>query len=366
MSDALGLLTLPVAAPIVYPPTERTRTPGDPALEVIGSFAATALQADCGAAWTALAPGKPSIASGVTADRDGASAARRVFFSDPRLGYFNDADLPALFVYRSAYLPYTRAAQDAHRRRSQIGIVWMLPRADVDPQRRERDPFIAAIAACLEKAIVERRHPAWVVDSDLADADALKTSFATSTSAQTIATFNGARAGEMMVPPRAITVTTAAAVGAYNTTDPIVVSGVVESGEAFHWSISLTDPDGGETVGTIFDFATPTSVALPAMLTTSGAIEIGYAASSDARKGTLVQRAGCFVEWRPHQAVFAPIPVRRQGTDPVPFLALEMRLDVGEDHWFDPDQRAFTPWDIETHGFRSDLDEEVFEFLIEG
>ncbi len=366
MSDSLGALHLPAPAPTVYPVDERTPAPGDPALELVGSFVATALQAELGAAWAALSSEKPDIVDAVDGSRDGTGPVRRVIFSDPRDGYFEPADLPALFVWRSAYQAYVRAAADAYRRRTTITIAWMPPRADEDPQRRERDPFVNAVSAALHKVLLERRHPAWVAAEDEADPDGLKTSFATSTSAVTISSFNGALAGSTMVGARPITITKSAAAGAYNVTDPVEVTGLLEDGASFTERVTFTDDSSEETVSTLFLFGSPTTVELPEQQTTGGTLTIGYGASPDARKGSLVQRLGCFCEWRPGRGALVTFQLKRPDGEPVPFRMFEAPLDVAEDLALDADLRSFSPYDIHVDGVRSDLDEEVFEFDLEG
>lgn len=366
MTDTLGVLELPAPVPVVYPVDERTPAPGDPALELVASFVATALQAELGAAWAALSAEKPDIPDAINNDRDGTGAVRRVLFSDPRDGYFEPADLPALFVWRSTYQPYVRVAADAYRRRTTITIAWMPPRADEDPQRRERDPFVNAVSAALHKVLLERRHPAWVAPGDVADPDGLKTSFATSTSAATISSFNGALAGATMVGSRPITITKSAAAGAYNPNDPITVTGLLENGVSFSERVFFTDDSTEETVGTLFPFASPTTIAFPDQPTTGGTLTIGYGASPDARKGSLVQRLASFCEWRHGKSGIATVQVKRADGEAVPFRMFEIALDVGEDFAADPDLRSFDPYDIHVDGVRGDLGEEVFEFDLEG
>lgn len=367
MSDALGLLPLPVEAPIVYPPDERTRAPGDPALELVGSFAATVLQANVGAAWERLSPGKPDLLSSVDASRAGTTAARRVLFDDPRRGYFNEADLPALFVYRGATTPGQWFTLDCQRRRGQILLTLVLPPTTVDQQLRERATMANAFSAALHDAFQRRRHPSWVVDGDLADEDALLTTTATSTSPVTLTSFNGAQAGVTMVAARPITITTAIASGAYNITDPIVVTGPLGNGETFAESIYLTNTNGGETIPTIFPFGSPTSIALPAMLLTTGSYTIGYDASPDTIRGTLLQRAAKFAEMRVARGGALTIKAERVTGETATFEAYEIALEIAEDGYRDPALVAHDPWDIEAHGLRSDANnEEIFEFLITG
>ena len=363
MSDSVGTLSLPVAAPTVYPPADRTRAPGDPALVQLGTFAATVLQADCGAAWTALDRGRRDQPGAVDGTRAGSNVVRSVHYSDPRLGYFEPDVLPGVFVWRSKIGKWSWAAANCQRRTGQITVAWLPPRAEADPQRRERDPFTNAVYASLFQAFSKLRHPAWVTDADRADLDGLLVAFATSTSVQTISSFTGALAGQTMVAARPISITTTAAPGAYNTTDPIVVTGLLKGGASFVERVYLTDPDGGETITTIFPFSSPTSVRFPAMVSTAGTIAIGYSDSPDVRKGSLIQPAAGCAELHPSEGVYSEIRVRQPNADPMPFMAMEFPLYVEED--LAPSTTLlFDPWDVEAHGTTTDGDE-VFEIVIE-
>lgn len=365
MSDVVGLLGLPVAATTVTPYQERDLSPGDPALVQVASFAASVLQADCNMAWTVLSPGKPDIVDAIDGTLDGTGPARRAFFDDPRRGYFNDADLPALFVYRAAQTTSQWLAADCQRLRSQIVVAWVMPPTTDDDQRRQRSTFFHAVRSALHLALSQRRHASWTVDGDLADPDGLKTAFATSTSPVTISSFNGVLAGETMTAARPITITTAPAVGAYNTTAPIPVTALLDNGLAHTESVYLTDPDGGETIKTIFPFVSPTTVALPEMVTTAGSIEIGYADSPDVRKGSLLQRACRVRSMLLTRTQTSVLQVPRAEMEPMPHEAIEFFLDVAEDSAPDPALRGFDPWDVEAHGTREHPSDDVFEFVIE-
>lgn len=365
MSDAVGLLTFPVAAPTVYPSTERTLTPGDPALVQLASFAATVLQTDCGDAWAALSPGKPEIVASIDGTLDGDTAARKAFFDDPRQGFFEPSDLPALFVFRAAQTTSKWMVADAQRLTTQVVIAWLFPPSEEDRQRRERAPFMNAIRAAMQIALTNRRHPSWVADSDAADVDGIKTSFATSTGAAVITTFNGAMAADTLLTGRRITFKTAASVGAYNIADPIAVVGTLDNDLSHTEYVYLTDADGGETVKTIFPFTLPTSVSLPAMGTANGAIEIGYDEPPDIRKGSLIQRACGFREMRFTRSMNGTIQVEMPDGSRRPFHGIEFFLDVSEDTSIDRSARTYEPWDIEAHGTSTHPSDDIFEILIE-
>jgi hypothetical protein len=335
MPDRLGLLELPVPADvIVWPPDERTRAPGDPALEIVGSFAATILQHDVGAAWERLSPGKPDILGGVEPGRNGSTAARRVFFDDPRLGYFEPSDLPALFVYRAGSGPFSRYTADQYRRKKAIGIAWLGPRTTEDQQRRERDPFFNAVEATLHRALVFARHRAWVLASDLADDDGLVAApVPTSLSPITLtsADFDGALAAAPLKTGRPLQLKTSVAAGAYNITDPIVATGKLDSGVSFTDYLYLTNPNGGETVVGLWSFREPTEIMIPAQLLTMGAITLGFYASPDAKEGSLVQRVAGFVEFKARAVEVKPIPVAQPNADPIQYRAVECLVDVTEE-----------------------------------
>lgn len=117
------------------------------------------------------------------------------------------------------------------------------------------------------------------------DDDAIKTSVATSTDAEEylVAALDGVIGGALMSPRRGVTVTTGAAVGAYNTGAQgiIRVTGEIdlhggESLEVFA-EVQLTEADGGETL----DFPFPagldrvTKINVAAMADTDGTLEFG-------------------------------------------------------------------------------------------
>jgi hypothetical protein len=339
MSDTLGAFSLPAAVPVVSPPIERTRSPGDPALVTLGSFAATVLQADCGAAWQALHPGRPDQPEAVDGERLGTGPVRRVWYSDPKLGYFSPEDLPGLFVYRTGQGAFPRAGADFYRRGKAIGLVWMPPRVEADADRRDHDPFFNAAEVALSRALVHRRHPAWILGADETDDNGLvEAAFATSTSLVTLSggSLDGALAALTLTPGRPIQVTTGAAVGAYNTTDPILVTGVLDSGVTFTDRLYLTAANGGQTIVGVWSFVRTTQVVIPAQLLATGTFTLGFYASPSARLGSLVQRACAFTTLQARASEVKSLPVARPNEPPLPFRALELLLDVAEEHGIDP------------------------------
>lgn len=335
MSDVLGALELPVPADIiVYPPDERTRAAGDPALLAVGSFAATVLQADVGAAWEVLDPGRPDQPLAIDGARLGTGPARRVWFTDPRLGYFEPNELPGLFVYRTGQATFFRYTADQYRRKWAIGVAWLGPQTTEDQQRRERDPFYNAVCTALHRALVFARHRAWVIDTDLASENGLVNDpIATSLSPMTLsgAQLDGALAAVAPFKPgRPVQVTTALAPGAYNTTDPIEITGKLDNGVSFTDKLYLT-ADGGETVVGLWSFRAPTSVLIPEQLLTTGTLTLGFYASPDVKEGSLVQRAAGFVEFKARNAEVKMLRVEQQNADPVLMRAVECIVDVTEE-----------------------------------
>ena len=340
MSDAIGILSLPVTAPVIAPPHERTLAPGDPALVQIGSFLATVLQADCGAAWEALDPGRRDEPGAVDGTRTGTNVVRRVLFSDPRLGYFEPQDLPALFVWRAPKGDHRRFKADSYRRYWSVMVAWLPPPTEADPQRRERDTFAAAIVSSLHRAIVFGRHKAWIRDTDLAAPTGLLADpVATTTSEQTITTFDGTLTLPL-APGRPLQISTASATNAYNTTDPILVTGGLDGGGTHTDKIYLTDPNGGETVVGTWSFTEPTEVVIPAQLATTGALTFGFYDSFDVRLGSLVQRAAGLTQFRLTSIATAPIRVAQPNADPQMFVAAECTIETAEEIEIDLDEHG--------------------------
>ena len=93
-----------------------------------------------------------------------------------------------------------------------------------------------------------------------------------------------------------------AAVGAYSTASPIVVTYTDWQGNEQTGTIALTSANGGETVTGLFDAAAVVSVAIPAQTTTNGWISVGLMAR-EGRGSHLLIRAGLLSlaldEWQP-------------------------------------------------------------------
>ncbi len=112
------------------------------------------------------------------------------------------------------------------------------------------------------------------------DADGIKTLVATSLSAQTYsgAALNGALAnpGPAVIDlPMSVTVTTTTDANTYNTSAPIVITGTDGRGNVITENLLLTAAGGNETIAGVLGFATVTSIAIPAQLTTNGEFTFG-------------------------------------------------------------------------------------------
>lgn len=114
--------------------------------------------------------------------------------------------------------------------------------------------------------------------ADVADADGVKTSFATATDAValTAADWNGvaiAVTTGILNPARTITVTLSNNANQFST-EPIVLTGT-RNGVVVTASLTPANDDGNVTLATSQPFDTLTGVALPAMGGTGGTITIG-------------------------------------------------------------------------------------------
>lgn len=359
MSEAIGLSWLPAAVPTRYTVGDRTsaiqtRAPGDSALVPLGSYVATVMQAQLGAAWTALDSNASVVLPGtIDGARNGANIVRRVYYHNPRKGTFIGADLPGLFVYRfDAPAKGQRVAQDAHRRQGAIGLLWIPgepPTGDIGID--EWSTFKNSVSGSLHNAMTWKRHPSWTIAADDAIPAGLMPSAATSTSAVVLTSFTGPALTAS--PKRAFSITTTAAPGAYNIADPILVTGKDERG-TFTVKLYLTDTDGGETVATVLRFADITKVELPAQLLATGAYTLGWWENYEKTQGSLVIRACAFSRMELREVRDVSFDLKRTGLENITVTGVEAIVDTAEDAFWDPDFRAQTPYAIEAHVQRTD------------
>jgi len=125
--------------------------PGDPLLYYVGEYLKTVINAQCGAAYLALDPLKkvPVL---------------ELDYVDPEDHSFNARDLPALYLYRDTF-PAERVADDRYIQKSRIAAHWVPFPINLQ-RRQERAPFVNALAAVINRAIIRGRHPSWVVPGD--------------------------------------------------------------------------------------------------------------------------------------------------------------------------------------------------------
>lgn len=303
MSDTYGGVTIPV-------PT--TPLPiGDPALLKIGEFAKAVINASARTAWDALRP------------RDGTEdlPVRFVYTHDPHKYTFNSKTLPALFVYRGAdEEELLWQADDWRKAEGRIRLLWIFP-PDPSNKHTQRRAFANAVVKVLEAALELGRNPNWVdvgdtdttADTVPADTDSIKTSIATSTSSASYSgiQLNGVVGTATMDPRRGPTVTTTAVDpglisdpgdggagdddggtgGAYNTTDPIVLTFVDWYDQTQTRSVYLTEALGGETISFGEDVKSVVSIDIPPQFTELGSFQFGTLAVQG-RGSVLLPRAG--------------------------------------------------------------------------
>lgn len=143
MADQYGASTLPAAGDDDFV---------DPLTHYLGSYLQAALNAQLGNKWQQLSPGKEVV--------------RNVFTSDPEDVLFNESALPALFVWRPISEHHTeKIADDYHVTVSTVRVYW-LQAHDPTPKRERRMQMAGVLSKAAHAALVEGRHPAWIVNSD--------------------------------------------------------------------------------------------------------------------------------------------------------------------------------------------------------
>ena len=274
MSDTFGALALPVAGT----GEPRSEAIGDPCLDVLASFFKAVINASAGAAWAVLQP-KTSVL-----------AANKAFTHNPEERALNARDLPALYLYRAPG-EYEDTSIGYHAHTGALVLRWIYPRAPQEEQR-QRDPFANAVAKVIAAAIRAGRHSSWVVDSDLEDVDAIRLAAPTATLPQVLTTadMNGVIGAGTVHAARPVIVTTSAAPGAYNTSEPIRVTMLLEDGREFVESLYITNPNGGESITGIWNASRTTLIEVPGQALTTGTLTFGYADSPEADLGSLVSR----------------------------------------------------------------------------
>jgi len=326
VADTFGALTLPAAVPATDDGEGITPAAAcDPCLDTLAAFFSAVLIADVGDAWEERAPAT-----------DEQPIVRAVFTHDPIEVEFKEFLCPALYLWRSGEGPgFDEYAEDLRRDSATLRLWWVMPHAPDPDVHRQRAPFLNAVGKALARACNAGRHPAWVLAADsTADADAVRLA-TTNTQAPVTwsgAGLNGVTGGGTVNASRHATVTTTVSAGAYNTTDPILVTGLLDSGASLTESIYLTAANGGQTVEGIWRFTAITSITRPAQALAAGSISIGYAASPEATLGSLVKRAAGLSRLtvttgaKPKKFDIENEAGERQG----PFYAVEMAIAIEE------------------------------------
>jgi hypothetical protein len=161
-TDVFGALALDTVPGITRTATQGTllggiaQPAGDPLLFYLGSYLQTVINSRCGAAYGSLDP-RPGTALNNL-------AVIEVDYVDPDDHSFNARDLPAIFIYRDTF-PAERIADDMYEQNSHVGIQWV-PRPDNLQRRQEVAPFVNAIAAVINRALIRGRDPGWIVAGD--------------------------------------------------------------------------------------------------------------------------------------------------------------------------------------------------------
>lgn len=339
MADTFGLLTLPATAPAAG------EAAGDPLLSTLGAILKLILNADLDAVWQGVTDG-------------GASPVASVLLTDPRKTAFSERDTPALCVFRTAGQPVDDLAADYGREASSVGVLWLWP-ASTQEKQRLRAPLVNAFHKAVGRALLKGRHTAYVAAGDAADADAIKTTIATSTGSASYsgAALNGAKGGTPATP-RAVTVTTTAATAAYDVSAPIVFTGTDADGDAWSESLYLTATNGGETVEGAWSFGSVTSIDVPAQLLGTGAFTFGYAAAPASELGSpIIDALGANRARISRAAQLTEVTIQiasgERGSLPRTHLGAELELAVEE--VLDLDAAAYDDLDDAEDGIGLDL-----------
>jgi hypothetical protein len=325
MADTFGALTLPAAVPGTddgegYTPAAA----GDPCLDTLLAFFSAVLIADVGDAWAERAPGtneQPIV--------------RAVFTHDPVENEFREALLPALFLWRPGEgAGVDEYAEDLLRDASTLRLWWVMPYAPDGDVQRQRMPLLNAVSKAIARACNAGRHPAWALAADsTADPDAIRLATTNTTGAVTWSGvgLNGVVGGGSVFAGRAVTVTSSASAGAFNTTDPIEVTGLLAGDVEHTESIYLTAANGGQTRTGIWLFESVTSVTRPAQTLAAGTLSIGYAASPEAPLGSLVKRAANLSKLNATTTKRRRFEIEDAAGERMgPFFAVEMAIAVEE------------------------------------
>jgi hypothetical protein len=146
-TEKLGALDVPA------PAAAADKALGDPALDIIASWAMAIINAYGTTAWRSLYPA-PSV------------PVKSIVTNSPDEGGVNRNALPSLFVWRLQTGPIVRIADSWRVRDSVVALDWF-PQFEPDQVRRKRrSNFINAVQATLASGIRRDRDPAWTIVGD--------------------------------------------------------------------------------------------------------------------------------------------------------------------------------------------------------
>lgn len=285
MPDTFGEIEIPLA-----PPAEG-ETVADPCLVVVLGYLKALLNANLGAAWNAVAPGKLPV--------------NGIFAVDPKKRGFNERDLPALYITRQQpNAPPEWMAADWYVTNDMLRLTWVFP---PEPQTKQmlRGTFGNGIVKAIATAIERERDACFVLAGDpdptaatlVTISDAIKLAVATSTSPQSYsgAQLNGSIGALPISPPRAGVVTASG--------DPAAFAGGVTVTFAGTNVLGLTT-SLPVVVNALGAFSTPnalasvTSIAVTAAANTGGQLSFGLGPYQG--RGTVVRDFTQFWQWFVH------------------------------------------------------------------
>jgi hypothetical protein len=146
-SGVYGGMSIPTATPAAGEAVT------DPALSLVGLYLRAFVNAYGGAAWRAVAPGTDPVAT--------------VYTHDPRRrqAYFNEAELPAIFLTRTGGAPRERVAEELRIIVDTVALLWVFPLGKRE-QQRVREPFVAGLVRLIDRALDATRDPCFIVAGD--------------------------------------------------------------------------------------------------------------------------------------------------------------------------------------------------------
>lgn len=259
--------------------------------------------------------------------------------------FINDANLPALYVYRDFRSGRKEQyASDVNRRTSTIKIEWIPPYTGDQIDAIVRASFHNAVASAIERAIRFGRHRSWLVGGDDSNPTAIATT-TTQTTAWAIdgALLNGLDAATTIFPARPILISTTPHTLPTFSLAPIRVFGINANHRAWSDTITLQNALGGEGAYSVWRFERATRIEFPGMPVAGAAIHVGYHVSPDQREGSLVARHAGFSRMQIVQpGDLRPVPTGQTGEGPTmgTAIGLEVSIQVEEDIIIDPLQHS--------------------------